>query len=87
MHRDAYLLPALSYTFLLQKKCAETTTNPVCAPVSLQDVLYSYEDYDDEMYEDSQPLNCSTSESIKHGHVTYSKVKNKRLYLQATAMD
>ncbi|KAF3693051.1 Complement factor B [Channa argus] len=30
-------------------------------------------DYGDETYEDSQTLNCSTSETIKDGHVTYSQ--------------
>lgn len=84
MHRDAYLLAALSYTFLFQKKCAETITNAVCAPVSLQDILYDDEEY--EMYDDSRPLNCSTTESIKGGHVTYSKVKHKTLHLPATTM-
>lgn len=46
-----------------------TNTFTVCVPVSLQD--YNYED---EIYEDPQPLNCSTTESIKGGHVTYSQV-------------
>uniref|UniRef100_A0A8C9ZPJ9 C3/C5 convertase n=1 Tax=Sander lucioperca TaxID=283035 RepID=A0A8C9ZPJ9_SANLU len=45
-----------------------TNTFTVCVPVSLQD--YNYED---EIYEDPQPLNCSTTESIKGGHVTYSQ--------------
>lgn len=45
----------------------------VCAPVSLQEDEYDYSDY--ETYEESQPLNCSTAESIKGGHVTYSQVK------------
>uniref|UniRef100_A0A4W6DQS2 C3/C5 convertase n=1 Tax=Lates calcarifer TaxID=8187 RepID=A0A4W6DQS2_LATCA len=43
----------------------------VCAPVSLQEDEYDYSDY--ETYEESQPLNCSTAESIKGGHVTYSQ--------------
>ncbi|XP_040027987.2 complement C2 [Gasterosteus aculeatus] len=30
-------------------------------------------DYGDETYEDPRPLNCSTTESIKGGHVTYSQ--------------
>lgn len=47
-------------------------TFTVCTPVSLQ--AYEY-DYGDETYEDPQPLNCSTTESIKDGHVTYSQVK------------
>ncbi|XP_042342151.1 complement C2 [Plectropomus leopardus] len=34
--------------------------------------LQEYEYYD-ETYEDPQPLNCSTTESIKGGHVTYSQ--------------
>ncbi|XP_069003628.1 complement C2 [Embiotoca jacksoni] len=34
----------------------------------LQDYSYDYE-----TYEDSQPLNCSVTESIKGGHVTYSQ--------------
>lgn len=32
-------------------------------------------DYDDEAYEDPQPVACSTTENIKGGRVTYSKVK------------
>ncbi|KAK2846925.1 hypothetical protein Q5P01_009924 [Channa striata] len=41
--------------------------------VSVQEVfLQEQYDYDD-TYEDPQPLNCSTSESIKNGHVTYSQ--------------
>ncbi|XP_044057275.1 complement C2 [Siniperca chuatsi] len=40
--------------------------------VSLQDYNDEY-DYDHETYEDPQPLNCSTTESIKGGHVTYSQ--------------
>ncbi|XP_035536463.1 complement C2 [Morone saxatilis] len=38
--------------------------------VSLKD--YEYND-EDETYDDPQPLNCSTTESIKGGHVTYSR--------------
>ncbi|XP_070827162.1 complement C2 [Chaetodon trifascialis] len=37
---------------------------------SVQEYEYNYED---EAYEDPQPLNCSTTESIKNGHVTYSQ--------------
>lgn len=32
-------------------------------------------DYGDEAYYDLQPLNCSTTESIKGGHVSYSQVQ------------
>lgn len=39
------------------------------APVSMVEVVY------DDEYDDPQPLNCSTTESIKGGHVTYSQVK------------
>lgn len=38
--------------------------------VSLQESEYNYED---ETYEDPQPLNCSTTETIKGGHVAYSQ--------------
>ncbi|XP_071351960.1 complement C2 [Trachinotus anak] len=38
--------------------------------VSLQEEEYNY-DY--ETYDEPQPLNCSTTESIKGGHVTYSQ--------------
>ncbi|XP_023134907.1 complement C2 isoform X2 [Amphiprion ocellaris] len=38
--------------------------------VSLQESDY---DYEDETYEDPQPLNCSVTESINGGHVTYSQ--------------
>ncbi|XP_061574969.1 complement C2 isoform X2 [Cololabis saira] len=37
---------------------------------SLQESDY---DYEDEAYDDLQALNCSTTESIKGGHVTYSQ--------------
>lgn len=43
--------------------------------MSLKD--YEYND-EDETYDDPQPLNCSTTESIKGGHVTYSQVKNRQ---------
>uniref|UniRef100_A0A7N8WNE2 C3/C5 convertase n=1 Tax=Mastacembelus armatus TaxID=205130 RepID=A0A7N8WNE2_9TELE len=48
-----------------------TNSCVVFAPVSLQ------EDYDYEYvtYDYPQPLNCSTTESIKGGHVSYSQVK------------
>uniref|UniRef100_A0A3Q3F848 C3/C5 convertase n=1 Tax=Labrus bergylta TaxID=56723 RepID=A0A3Q3F848_9LABR len=45
-----------------------TTTLTVCAPVFLQESEYDYG-----TYKDLQPLNCSTTESIKGGHVTYSQ--------------
>lgn len=48
-----------------------SNTFTVCAPVSLQEDEYNYED---DAY-DPQPLECSTTETIKGGHVTYSKVK------------
>uniref|UniRef100_A0A672Z461 C3/C5 convertase n=1 Tax=Sphaeramia orbicularis TaxID=375764 RepID=A0A672Z461_9TELE len=38
--------------------------------VSLQQEEY---DYGDETYDDPQPLNCSTTESIRGGHVSYSQ--------------
>ncbi|XP_023256313.1 complement factor B-like [Seriola lalandi dorsalis] len=38
--------------------------------VSVQEEEYNYED---EIYDEPQPLNCSTTESIKDGHVTYSQ--------------
>ncbi|XP_040901827.1 complement C2 [Toxotes jaculatrix] len=42
--------------------------------ISVQDVSLQEEyDYEDEAYEDPGPLNCSTTESIKGGHVTYSQ--------------
>ncbi|KAM9359019.1 complement C2 [Symphorus nematophorus] len=44
--------------------------------ISVQEVsLQEYDEfnYEDEAYEDPQPLNCSTTESIKNGHVTYSQ--------------
>ncbi|XP_026224893.1 complement C2 [Anabas testudineus] len=44
--------------------------------ISAQDVSVQEEEYDydeDVAYEDPQPLNCSTTESIKGGHVTYSQ--------------
>ncbi|XP_003449339.1 complement C2 [Oreochromis niloticus] len=37
---------------------------------SLQKTAY---DYDYESYDDEEPVNCSVTESIKGGHVTYSK--------------
>ncbi|XP_070761470.1 complement C2 [Enoplosus armatus] len=40
--------------------------------VSLQDYGTVY-DYEDETHKDPQPTNCSTTESIKGGHVTYSQ--------------
>lgn len=40
----------------------------------LQEYSYDYEDY-----EDSPPLNCSTAEAIKGGHVTYSQVRESIL--------
>lgn len=40
-----------------------------CALVSAQDYNDEYEEY-----EDTQPLNCTTAESITGGHVTYSQV-------------
>lgn len=49
----------------------------ICAAVSLQGEVY---DYEDETYEDPQPLNCSTTESIRGGHVTYSEVKKINYY-------
>ncbi|GLD65644.1 complement C2-like protein [Lates japonicus] len=39
--------------------------------VSLQEDEYDYGEY--ETYEEPRPLNCSTAESIKGGHVTYSQ--------------
>lgn len=50
-----------------------TNTLTVCAPVSLQESEFNYGE--EETYEDPQPLNCSTTESIKGGHVTYSQVQ------------
>ena len=50
-------------------------TVTVSAPVSLQ----GYEDSYEYAAYDMQPLNCSTTESIKGGHVTYSQVKNNTL--------
>lgn len=47
----------------------------VSAPVSLQEYGDSYED----AAYDMQPLNCSTTESIKGGQVTYSQVKHNTL--------
>ncbi|XP_070685685.1 complement C2 [Pempheris klunzingeri] len=43
--------------------------------ISIQEVsLQEYDDiYEDEIYEDPQPTNCSTTETIKGGHVTYSE--------------
>lgn len=55
-----------------RKRCVFiVNTVTVCAPVSL--LQYDYDDY--ETYEAPQPLNCSTTESIKGGNVTYSQVK------------
>lgn len=48
-------------------------TLTTCAPVCLQEYEYDYEDY-----EELQPLNCSTTETIKNGQVTYSQVKKKK---------
>lgn len=42
-----------------------------CALGSLQKTDY---DYVYETYDDEEPVNCSVTESIKGGHVTYSKV-------------
>ncbi|XP_059187931.1 complement C2 [Centropristis striata] len=39
--------------------------------ISVQEVFLQYEEY--ETYEDPQPLNCSTTERIKGGNVTYSQ--------------
>ncbi|KAM8905021.1 complement C2 isoform 9-T10 [Spinachia spinachia] len=44
------------------------TAIKVCAPASPQEFGYG-----DGTYEDSQPLNCSTTESIRGGRVTYSQ--------------
>lgn len=44
-----------------------TNSLTVCVLVSLQESEYDY-DYDD------PPVNCLLTESIKGGHVTYSKV-------------
>ncbi|XP_060901605.1 complement C2-like [Labrus mixtus] len=41
--------------------------------VSVQEVFLQESEYDYGTYEDLQPLNCSTTESIKGGHVTYSQ--------------
>lgn len=41
-----------------------------CVAAFLQDYDYTYEDAD---YEDQQPLNCSVTESIKGGRVSYSQ--------------
>ncbi|XP_029301612.1 LOW QUALITY PROTEIN: complement C2 [Cottoperca gobio] len=41
--------------------------------ISVQEVSPEEYNYYEETYEDPQPLNCSTTESIKGGHVTYSQ--------------
>ncbi|XP_034089092.1 complement C2 [Gymnodraco acuticeps] len=40
---------------------------------SVQEVSLQEYNYDDETYEDLQPLSCSTTENIKGGNVTYSQ--------------
>uniref|UniRef100_UPI0037E805C9 complement factor B n=1 Tax=Semicossyphus pulcher TaxID=241346 RepID=UPI0037E805C9 len=40
---------------------------------SVQEVFLQELDYDYGAYEDSEPRNCSTTESIRGGHVTYSQ--------------
>ncbi|CAJ1066154.1 complement C2 [Xyrichtys novacula] len=40
---------------------------------SVQQVFLQGSEYDYEIYEDLEPLNCSTTESIKGGNVTYSQ--------------
>lgn len=40
---------------------------------SVQEVSLQEYSYDDETYEDPQPLSCSTTENIKGGNVTYSQ--------------
>ncbi|XP_032366788.1 complement C2 [Etheostoma spectabile] len=40
---------------------------------AFQEVYLQDYNYDDETYQDPQPPNCSTTESIKAGHVTYSQ--------------
>lgn len=68
------LLTHKSVYFFCVQRC---NTFIVCALVSLQEEEYYYE----ELYIDPQPLNCSTTESIKGGNVTYSQVKKKYIYI------
>lgn len=67
------------YCSFIHKNVIKPTA--VCAPVVLQEE-YNYEDV---VYEDSEPLNCSTTESIRGGHVTYSQV-NKETNQQKNAV-
>lgn len=50
-------------------------------PVAVSGSLQDY-GYDDEEYEDwtRGPVNCSTTEAIKGGHVTYSQVKDVNVF-------
>uniref|UniRef100_A0A3B5L4N1 C3/C5 convertase n=1 Tax=Xiphophorus couchianus TaxID=32473 RepID=A0A3B5L4N1_9TELE len=48
--------------------CLSQTFLTCCAPVSPQEL-----DYYSETYDDQGPLNCSTTETIKGGNVTYSE--------------
>lgn len=56
--------------YVVDNRCSNSFI--ICAAVALQEEEY---DYEDETYNYPQPLNCSTTESIKGGHVEYSQVK------------
>ena len=43
--------------------------------VCVQECQLVLADYYDDYYEDSQPVNCSTAETIRGGNVSYSEVK------------
>ncbi len=60
------------FAYVCMKRHISIANTTVCAPVFLQD----YDDYY-EAYDDPKPLNCSTTETIGDGHVTYSQVKKK----------
>lgn len=49
----------------------------LCAPAVLQES--DYDDETDDYYQ--EPLNCSTTEGIRGGHVTYSQVDIIKLIL------
>lgn len=66
----------------LLHRCSWPSTHcPVCPPGFLQDDGYEYGEYEDPL-----PLNCSTTEAIKGGRVSYSQVKDAVLFLSSRAL-
>lgn len=74
-HIDLYHVVSVLACVCMLRCMFITNIVTVSAPVSLQEYGDSYED----AAYDMQPLNCSTTESIKGGQVTYSQVKHNTL--------